>query len=158
MVKVIYDHIDGNGKPERAYVQMRVEPDSQEQELLERWIRHVSSGKDHREFWVQRARAMSKKATDYHWFTGEQNELKKPWFDQEKILFMDPQRPSIMTTTGTIADGTAQCQVDQTHQINLDRQVQLLHQDHQMDQARNRVDLRHRNTQLLREAPEEKWI
>jgi hypothetical protein len=107
MVKVIYHHIDENRKPELAHVNVRVQPDDQEQKLLEYWLRIVLAGKEHREILRQRARAMSKKETDYQWFTGEGNKMVKPLFDQQIVLFKDPPSPSYPKPTGKGMDGTS---------------------------------------------------
>jgi hypothetical protein len=106
MLKVIYHHIDENRKPIRAHVWMRMESYEPKRGLLETWIRDVRTGRDHQEAWVAIARNMSKKATDYRWFTGNENVLKKPWYDQEIILFKDPQRPSYEKKSKVATDGT----------------------------------------------------
>jgi hypothetical protein len=51
----------------------------------------------------------SRQASDYEWYTGDMNPLQKPWWDQEVIMFKDPNRSSIEPTSGSGStnDGTS---------------------------------------------------
>jgi hypothetical protein len=69
MVKVTYHHIYENRKSARAYHNMRLDSDTEEQAILEECVRRLRGG-SHTELWKRRARTMSTKATDYRWTTG----------------------------------------------------------------------------------------
>jgi hypothetical protein len=44
--------------------------------------------------WKGILKTQSKRAEDYEWYTNDQYPLKKPWYDQEIVVFRDPNRSS----------------------------------------------------------------
>jgi ribonuclease HI len=103
MVKMIYVHIDEHRKPAWVFRNLRVYHDQSKQELLEMWIAKV---RDERfEPWSGIARKMSTRESDYLWFTGNDNDLVTPWYDQETVVVKDPERPSIGPVVTDELDG-----------------------------------------------------
>jgi hypothetical protein len=85
MVKMIYAHIDKHRKTIRRFQNHRVYNDQSRQELLEMWIERARN--ERVEPWSGIARKISTPESDYHWFTGNDNDLVFPWYDQETIVF-----------------------------------------------------------------------
>jgi hypothetical protein len=103
MVHMVHAHINAKLKTGHMTRHMRAETEESRHELLAKWIAKVRS--EHEEPWTRRARKMSARESDYLWFTGNENQLQFPWFDQETILFKDPQRPSIGLVGADEPDG-----------------------------------------------------
>jgi hypothetical protein len=86
---------------------LKVLPSETEQELPDMWLAYLHNDRDEfPECWRRYLQTQSKEASRYELFTGDMNPLKKPWWDQEVIVFRDPNRSSIEpAATGSSSAG-----------------------------------------------------
>jgi hypothetical protein len=95
MIKLTHKALDSTRKYFTRSVDLRVLPDETEQELIDRWFEELRAGRIKlSSSWLAHLKSRPKEASSYEWFTGESLPLQKPWHDQERILFREPNQPS----------------------------------------------------------------